>query len=229
MQSIRNIFLSLILIVFAAAAHSASEPWADEFVAPPGDYSWIQLDTGEWLKGEIIALYDDTLVFDSDHFGGINIDLGDIEQVLGRGIFSLTFRDGTPVRGQINIRGQSIIVERSGEHTEFRRVDLVTITPAAERERDRWAGDVSFGLNARRGNSEISEVDISASLQRRTPVSRIVLDYLGNTNETDGEQITDSHRINLAVDRFTGRRMYWRPVSAQYFKDELQNISHQGT
>jgi putative salt-induced outer membrane protein YdiY len=229
MTAIRLLLAIGILVLLGNVARASDAPWSEEFTPPPGEYSWIQLDTGEWLKGEIIALYDDILVFDSDHFGDLRIDLEDIDQVLGRGIFALTFRNGAPVGGQISIRGQSIVVEKSGEQTEFRRVDLVSITPAAERERDRWAGDVSIGLNARRGNSEISEVDISASLQRRTPVSRIMLDYLGNTNETDGEQITDSHRINLAVDRFTGRRLYWRPISAQYFKDELQNISHQGT
>jgi putative salt-induced outer membrane protein YdiY len=48
-------------------------------------------------------------------------------------------------------------------------------------------------------------------------------------NETEGERITDSHRVNAGLDRFTGRRLYWRPFSIQYFKDELQNIRHQST
>lgn len=229
MRNTKSRLLGMTLILSSSASFAAGEPWSDDFVPPPGDYSWMQLDSGEWLKGEIIALYDEILVFDSDHFDEIQIDLEDIEQVLGKGIFAMTFGDGTPVRGQLNIRGQSIVVVTSGKELEFSRENLVSITPAAERERDRWTGDVSIGMNVRRGNTEIAEYDVFAGLQRRTPVSRISLDYIGNINVTDGERVSDSQRINLAVDRFTGRRLYWRPVSAQYFKDELQNIRHQAT
>jgi len=213
----------------AQAAFASGEPWSDDFVPPPGGYSWVQLDTGEWLKGEIIAVYDETLRFDSGHFDQIDIELKDIVAIHGRGLFVVSLREGRAINGTLNIRGQQIFVTNNNERLDFDRSEIVSITQAAARERDRWGGDISFGMNVRRGNSEISEVDMSVGLRRRTPVSRISLDYIGNTNETDGEKITDSHRIELAVDRFTGRRLYWRPVSVQYNKDELQNIRHQAT
>lgn len=229
MNPISRLFAFLALSLSTHVAQAANEPWADDYTPPPGDYSWVQLDSGEWLKGEIIALYDETLIFDSDHFDDIEIDLDDIVSVHGRGLFVVSFRNGRPVYGELNIRGETIVVTSENGHVEIRRQDLVSITQAAERERDRWAGDISIGLNARRGNTEISEIDISTGLRRRTPTSRLILDYIGNTNETDGQKITDSHRINMSVDRFTGGRFYWRPVSVQYYKDELQNIDHQGT
>jgi len=220
---------SAIVVFWVAPLWAAGEPWSDEFTPPPGDYSWIQLDSGEWLKGEIIALYDESLRFDSDHFDQIDIDLDDIISLHSRGRFVISLHQDRAVQGVLNIRGQQITVTREDEKLEFDRTELVSITPSAERERDRWAGDISMGMNVRRGNVDISEIDISAGLRRRTPVSRLTLDYVGNTNETDNERITDSHRINLAIDRFTGRKLYWRPVSAQYYRDEVQNISHQGT
>jgi len=225
----RNLLLPLVLALPITTALAAGEPWTEDFVPPPGDYSWVQLDTGEWLKGEIIALYDETLVFDSDHFGDLQIDLDDILHVYGRGVFALTFRDGKPVRGELNIRGQSIIIAATDGTLEFRREELISITQAAERERDRWTGAVSLGLDVREGNTEISEFSIAAGVLRRTPSTRMSLDYLGNINDTDGERISDSHRANLAVDRFTGRRLYWRPISLQWYRDEFQNIAHQAT
>ena len=48
---------------------------------PSGTWDWVQYDTNEWIKGEIIALYDDTLEFDSDNFGLLSIDWGDIIEV----------------------------------------------------------------------------------------------------------------------------------------------------
>jgi putative salt-induced outer membrane protein YdiY len=229
MTKVRIILAAGALVVTGSVAQASDAPWSEELMPPPGDYSWVQLDTKEWLKGEIISLYDETMVFDSDHFGEIHIDLEDIDQVFGRGIFAVTFRDRAPIRGQLNIRGDSIIIEESGDHFEFSRLDLVSITQAAARERDRWSGNISIGLNARSGNTDITEFDVSGGLRRRTPVSRLMLDYIGNTNETEGVRVTDSHRINLSVDRFTGRRIYWRPIAAQYYKDELQNIKHQAT
>jgi putative salt-induced outer membrane protein YdiY len=229
MAQVRACLLIVILLLSSVVGRAAGEPWSEDFTTPPGDYSWVQLDTGEWLKGEIIALYDETLVFDSDHFGDLQIDLDDILHIYGRGIFALTFRDGAAIRGQLNIRGQSIIIEKAGENLEFRREELISITQAAERERDRWMGSIGAGLNLRQGNTEISEVSITAGLLRRTPSTRMALDYIGNTNETDGERISDSHRVNFSVDRFTGRRLFWRPISLQWYRDELQNISHQAT
>ena len=226
---ILRIFIPVCLVFFAPTALAAGEPWSDDFSPPPGKYSWIQLDTDEWIKGDIIALYDETLVFDSDHFGDLNIDLEDIRNLYGRGSFAVTFANGRPVRGQLQIREKTVVIITAEQRHEGSRADLVSITPAAERERDRWMGEIGAGANVQQGNTDIADLSIDIGFQRRTPVSRFTLDYLANMNETDGVRITDSHRINSGLDRFTGRRLYWRPFSAQYFKDELQNIRHQAT
>jgi putative salt-induced outer membrane protein YdiY len=226
---ILRVLIPVFLGFFASTALAAGEPWSDDFSPPPGKDSWIQLDTDEWIKGDIIALYDETLVFDSDHFGDLNVDLEDIRNVYGRGSFAVTFANGRPVRGQLQIREATVVIVTAEQRYEGSRADLVSITPAAERERDRWMGDIGFGLDIQQGNTDIADLSIDIGFQRRTPVSRFTLDYLANMNETDGVRITDSHRINTGLDRFTGRRLYWRPFSAQYFKDELTNIRHQGT
>lgn len=226
---ILRIFIPVCLAFLASAAYASGEPWSDDFDPPPGKYSWIQLDTNEWLKGDIIALYDETLVFDSDHFGDLDIDLEDIRNVHGRGSFAVTFANERPVRGELQIREGTIVIVTATQRHEGLRADLVSITPAAERERDRWIGEIGLGGNVRQGNTDIAELSIEIGFLRRTPVSRFTLDYLGDFNETDGERITDSHRINTGLDRFTGRRLYWRPFSAQYLKDVIQNIRHQAT
>ena len=229
-----------VIVGFAVTSgtSAATEPWSEEFTPPPGKYSWVKLDTGEWLKGEIIAIYDEKLSFDSDHFDNLVIDLEDVEAIHGRGIFVITARERGPVTGLfepkpisgfLQVRGPLVRVETGATSREFTREDLVSVTPLAEQERDRWRGDVKIGLNVREGNTDIWEYSVGTKLQRRTPVSRWTFDYLGYRNQTDGERVEDSHRLTLAADRFTGRKIYWRPVSAQYFKDELQNIRHQAT
>ena len=229
MIGIRDFSLPLLLLLCSTGTQAADEPRSGDFTPPLDEYSWVQLDTGEWLKGEIVSLYDDTLAFDSDHFDNLELDLEDIQSIYGRGIFELTLEGDTQVSGTLQMDGQRILMTYSGETVEYNRDDLVSITPSVERERDRWIGDVSLGINVQQGNSDISEYNVIAGLQRRTPVSRVKLDYIGNTNINNGERITDSQRVNLAIDRFTGRRLYWRPVSVQYYRDKFQNIAHQAT
>ena len=229
MKLIRHVYLVGFLCLSATVATASELPWDESFAPPPGKYSWVQLDTGEWLKGDIIAIYDDRLAFDSDHFDNLMIDLEDVEAIHGRGIFVVSAGDDLPISGFLQIRGQQVRVTSADQSHEFDREDLVSVTPLAERERDRWRGDIKLGLNVREGNTDIWEYSIGTKLQRRTPVSRWTLDYSGYKNETDGARVEDSHRVNLAADRFTGRRLYWRPFSAQYFRDKLQNIEHQAT
>jgi hypothetical protein len=44
-----------------------------------GDFDWIQMSSGEWVKGSIIAMYDGDLEFDSDEFGDLTLGWHKIE------------------------------------------------------------------------------------------------------------------------------------------------------
>ncbi|HOK71968.1 MAG TPA: hypothetical protein PLM83_10980, partial [Bacillota bacterium] len=48
-----------------SAAAVAAAPWQPP-PPPPDDFDWIQLKSGEWLKGRIKALQEDKLEFDSE-------------------------------------------------------------------------------------------------------------------------------------------------------------------
>ena len=43
------------------------------------EYDWIQLNTDEWLKGEIKGMYKDSLEFDSKNLGLLTIDWTDVK------------------------------------------------------------------------------------------------------------------------------------------------------
>lgn len=234
MRTTQFILTCASFLLASVVSEASEEPWSGEFTPPPGKYSWVQLDTGEWLKGDITALYDDMLVFDSDHFDDLNIDLEDIAQIRAVGVFNVTYGDrrlGTRriVAGQFAMSGEQINVIAAAGSQEIHRDELVSITRMAERELERWSGDLSVGWNVRRGNSDIVDYSLNTSLRRRTPISRFSFDYIGNQNKTDGVLIEDTHRITASADRFTSTRFFWRPVSGAYYKDELQNIKHQGT
>ncbi len=59
----------------------ASDPAAPESEAPEplsGDFDWVQFKNGEWLKGEIKDLQDDSFTFDSDEMDELSLDFDDV-------------------------------------------------------------------------------------------------------------------------------------------------------
>jgi len=225
----KRITLLIILGFMGSAAHADDAPWTDEFGPAPGAYTWIQLTSDEWLKGELITIYNETLTFDSDNLGELRLDLDDVRHLIGYGSFEVTSLGRLPIGGELRINDQQIVITTAGETYQVPRADLIAITQLADREIDRWSGDIGFGLNVRRGNSDVSEGNLMIGFTRRTPVSRLIFDYLGSFNETEGERIANSHRANLGLDRFSGERFFWRPIGVQYYQDAFQNIRHQAT
>src|SRR5262245_20862292 len=66
-------------------AASCGQAWAqgDAAPSPPGPETadkldWVQMTSGEWLRGEIISLYDEVLEFDSEEFEDLELEWEDI-------------------------------------------------------------------------------------------------------------------------------------------------------
>ena len=83
--------------VFAATAVTSTD-----FVPPPDEYDWVQLNSGEWLKGELQSLYDDELVFDSDNLGVLRLDWEDVVRFRGHGVHAVGL-GGSEIRARLSI------------------------------------------------------------------------------------------------------------------------------
>lgn len=202
---------------------------ADEFRPPNDGYDWIQLTSGEWLKGEFIGLFNDEVEFDSEVLDDLTIDWEDVAQIVSAREFGISIDGGDLFTGSLRFDAERIIVSTSSGEQEIERKDLIGISLSAEREIDRWEAKMSLGLNARKGNAEFVEQNTVASLERRTPISRATIGYVGSFNETEGVRVADNHRVTGVLDRFSRSKLFWRPVNIQYYRDEFQNIKHQGT
>ena len=190
---------------------------------------WVQLVTGEWLRGDLVSLFDDEMLFDSEHFDEIVIELEDIAQFYGNRRYAVQIDGVGSVFGELRIEGREVSISDNGTELRYDLGQLVSVTVSVEREIDRWSGELGLGLNVRRGNTDVVEYNMLMGLQRRTPQSRVLIDYIGNFNETEGERVSNNHRVNATVDRFSGGRFFWRPFIGQYFRDPFQNIRNQGT
>ena len=207
----------------------ATDTGASEFVPPNDGYDWLRLSSGEWLRGELIGVFNDEVEFDSDILDELTLDGEDVDRFYSPRTFSLSIRGRDVVVGRVWLNGDRVKVSVDEVEHEFSRNDLVAITASAERERDRWSGDISLGINVRQGNSEFIEYNMIAGVERRTPLSRTFVDYIGTFNETEGVRVANNHRVNGVLDRFSDSRFFWRPLIGQYFRDPFQNIQNQLT
>jgi hypothetical protein len=225
----KELAFGLLLVMTGALAFAQTDTNSSDFTPPVDEYDWIELTSDEWLKGEFISLFDEELRFDSDNLGMLEIDWEDVRQFRGHGQYSISLEGFKPFESELRIDDQQVVIIVEGVQREFPRDHLVSITRHADRELDRWSGEFALGLNVRSGNADIAELSVIGGVERRTARSRFLLDYLGNFNETEGQQVANNHRVNASFDRFSGGRLFWRPFNGQYFRDPFQNIKGQGT
>jgi len=203
-----------------------------EFQPPPpaaDKFDWIQLTSGEWLKGELIAMYDGSLEFDSDELDNLTLDWDDIRQVRTGRVVQVRFRDRDDgVVGRLLVEGDNVRVVGDTEQP-FTRATLMSIAPGEPREANYWSGNATFGFNLRRGNSEQVEANTIATARRRTVGTRVALDYVANYNLTDDLTITNNQRVNAGADWFVTGRLFVRPVVVEYYRDPFQNFAHRWT
>ena len=221
--------------------NSVKQAW-DNFVPPPDNYDWIQLTSGEWLKGDLKVLYNDQLDFDSDELGLQRFDIQDIKRIRGHGVKGVRI-DGTAIAvdggsdhpepitvyGTLEVTQDKVIVT-SGQSTQvFERSRLVAIVSGENKESDFWSAKINLGLNLTGGNT--TQVDYSAMVKvaRRTAATRFLLNYLGNYSRVNDVDTVDNSRLNANFDVFKTRKYFWRAAFGEYFRDPFQNIESRYT
>ncbi len=123
-----------------------TESVASEFVPPNDGYDWLRLSSGEWLRGELIGVFNDEVEFDSDILDELTIDGEDVDRFYSPRTFSLSIRGRDLVVGRVWLDGDRVTVSVNEVEQEFSRDELVAITASAERERDRWSSNIELGI-----------------------------------------------------------------------------------
>lgn len=211
------------------------DPW--EAFAPPADseFDWLQLTSGEWLKGDFKVMYDFTLEFDSDELDLQEFDFEDVKQLRTRAMKTVfvegegkkAHRDASVLRGVLLIDGDQVTLLRSEHEVSIPRERVISIAGGKGHERDYWSGMASIGLNARGGNTETVDLTIMANAKRRTARTRFNTDYLANYSEADQGETADNQRLSGYFDWFFTSRFYWKTLEAEFYRDPFSNIGGQ--
>ena len=215
----------------------------EELSPTPRKYDWIELISGEWLKGDFKAMYEKELEFDSDKLDLQVFDFDDIKQIRTHRVVTVSLMveddsyDGLlglrhttiAMMGILRLNGKKVSIIRGDGRVELERKHLISIAYGGENEYEYWSGKFNVGLDIRRGNSEKLDYTAIANLQRRSSKTRLQLDYLGNMFTTSNQETANNHRINESFNVFVTKKFYYTPLFAEYLRDKYQNIRDQYT
>jgi putative salt-induced outer membrane protein YdiY len=197
--------------------------------APPADaFDWIQLKSGEWLKGKIKAMQDRRLEFDSEELKLQSFDWRDVRRLRSPHVTDVMFENRTTASGPVEVTPDEVKISGDEPRTVPRR-ELLSLTPGGSKERNYWTGKISAGATFRSGNSKEVNYTASAELQRRSPATRLRVTYVGNFSQTEGVQTADRQQANSTFDIWLSRHFFVRAPSAEYVHDRFQNIAHRVT
>jgi putative salt-induced outer membrane protein YdiY len=219
----------LALVCALTVSALAADGWRPP--APVGEegFDWIQLKSGEWLKGRIKSLQDERLEFDSEELNLLTFDWDKIRAVRAPRLVSVRIEKLKPMDGSLLVTNNIVQVVTPAVTNTYPRADLLAITPTGDREVDKWTGKISAGFSFRAGNTRETDADVHTTIQRRTPDTRLNLDYLGNYGKINGAEVEQNHRFIGQFDYFLSRRLYVRVPDVEYYRDPLQNLNHRLT
>jgi putative salt-induced outer membrane protein YdiY len=191
-------------------------------------FDWLKLTSDEWLKGDIISMYDDELEFDSDEFGVKSFDWDKVSELRSRFDQQIRLADGRIVQGFLIVKNGKLSLISEGTEQYFPLSDLLSITSAADARKDLWEAKVSLGVDVSSGNVNQIDYVVSAQAQRRTPINRLKADFIFNYNESTGnsEKIVNvnTRRLNTYFDWFYSPKLFFRVVEYENYSDLQQNI-----
>ncbi len=191
-----------------------------------GDYDWVQLTSGEWLKGEVKDLQDDSFTFDSDILDDLEIDWEDVEQLHTAGVATLGMNDGSTAIGRIKIDAEKVVVANQAGSKEIPRTELRSIIPGGRKEIDFWDFKVNLGGAFRSGNVEQADATASVAVERRTPATRLRFNYDATHTNVSGVETANNSRITSSFDYYMNPQLFLQIPTLQYTRDPFQNIEY---
>lgn len=79
------------------SAESLPDPLLEErgiIIKDATHFDWVRLNSGEWLKGELVSMYDKEIEFDSDVLDTLIIDREDVYMIISDRHHTVRFNDG---------------------------------------------------------------------------------------------------------------------------------------
>lgn len=228
------IALALLSFISQGAENSAhTEVWSPPTPVFSQQFDWLKLRSGEWLKGDIISMYDDELEFESEEFNTITFDWENVTELRSRFNQQIRFANGEVKQGFLIVKDNHLVVISGGSEQHYPLSELLSITSSSDDRKELWDGKVSLGIDVNSGNVNQLDYLASARIQRRTPFTRFKVEFTYNYSKSTADEkeqvITDTSRLTTNLDWFYSRKVFFRVFDYEHFTDFQQNIKSRDT
>ena len=204
------------------------ERWED--LSPtPVKYDWVKTKSGEWFKGEIKALFDKKLEFDSVEIGLYTFDFDDVVEIKSYHLINVNIENLASFPGVMRMKNGHITIIQGDNSYEFEKKDIISFAPEGELERNYWSGKITLSFDVRRGNTNQFDYSAKVNIKRRTAKTRLSFDYLGRNSSKNEIETANDHRLNEKYDVYLSKKYFWTPLFSEYYTDTYKNINNQVT
>ncbi|UGA55885.1 DUF481 domain-containing protein [Vibrio sp. VB16] len=239
MQNRVKVFLLLgLLVILPKTAVSSNEimpsPWKVDIPSVPIKYDWVLLRKGELFAGDLIAMYQEEIEFDSDEVGFVDIEMKDIRELRTKQKMRVRFKDGIIRDGQLWLTDSTLTFIDLPDKA-YPRDMILSISPSENSEQSLWDGELGAGLKYKSGNSESLDYSFSAKARYLSAHGRFLFNYRGvvsesaNNDSDSREKTEDNHRLNGSFDLYYSEQVYFRLPTYELYIDEFKNIDAQTT
>ncbi|MDN3611905.1 DUF481 domain-containing protein [Vibrio ostreicida] len=215
-------------------AKEKADPLKSQTVIIGDKDDWVQLKSGEVLKGELNGTvkkesnsYDQEIEFDSDDLGDQEIELEDISLLETAGFFTIRTANGDIHDGYLSIRDNQLYMTKNGLETSFPIHDVVSIYRGTEKDSDYWTTELFVGLDISKGNTEEFSLLGEIEGERNTVDSRSKLYARHEVSESNSEKTAEKTQVSGSYDIYLNNRLFFRPVNLMVLSDEFQNLDYQ--
>lgn len=225
-MTLRKCTAVALLLIGVTLAAPASQAKVKELPAPcTGSDDWLQLDSAEWLRGNLRRMRNRTIEFNSEDLNSQTFDWeDDVATLCMAGIARFVRADHEMIQGIGHVNQETVSILSATGQVEFPRSDLVAILPGRASELDRWSFKLSLGGDFNTGNTTQSSLNASVVINREDSLTRSQLAYYGSYGAADGVVNVNRYRVESGVDYFLTKRFYAQPFDAALQYDEFQNI-----
>lgn len=184
---------------------------------------WIQIISGEWLRGEILRVRDDSLDFDSDELDEQTFDFSDVLRIISPHHQVVLTEDGRIFEGRLSMDEASIWIE--GDKTvKIPRSEMLSVLAVEGGGSSTWSGEVTAGIAIRSGNTDQVDYSTVLAATRETARTRWASRYSGAASEVSGTETANNHRLGSTYDVFITKRTFFTVPGVDIYRDPFQNI-----
>ena len=184
---------------------------------------WIQIVSGEWLRGEILRVRDDSLDFDSDELDEQTFDFSDVLRIISPHHQVVLTEDGRIFEGRLSVDESSIWIE--GDKTvKIPRSEMLSVLAVEGGGNSTWSGEVTAGIAIRSGNTDQVDYSTVLAATRETARTRWASRYSGAASEVSGTETANNHRLGSTYDVFITKRTFFTVPGVDIYRDPFQNI-----